>query len=90
MSDTETLGARLAHAIAAKDESALRALLADDVDFRGLTPGRTWEGTGPDAVVRTVLGSWFEPHDAVSETGERGGDLHGRRRFEPHARSRPR
>jgi hypothetical protein len=65
VSDTETLGARLAHAIAAKDESALRALLADDVDFRGLTPGRTWEGTGPDEVVRTVLGSWFEPHDEI-------------------------
>ena len=42
------IGARLAHAIAAKDEAALRAVLAADVDFRGLTPGRTWEGTGPD------------------------------------------
>ena len=31
MSDTETLGARLARAIAAKDEAALRAVLADDV-----------------------------------------------------------
>ena len=65
MSDTASLGARLAHAIAAKDESALRAVLADDVDFRGLTPGRTWEGTGPDAVVETVFGSWFEPADEI-------------------------
>lgn len=62
---TETLGARLAHAIAAKDEAALRAVLADDVDFRGLTPGRTWEGTGPDTVVETVFGSWFEPADEI-------------------------
>ena len=40
-------------------------MLADDVDFRGLTPGRTWEGTGPDAVVETVFGSWFEPDDEI-------------------------
>lgn len=65
MSETPSLGARLAHAIAAKDEAALRAVLAADVDFRGLTPGRTWEGTGPDAVVETVLGSWFEPADEI-------------------------
>ena len=62
---TETLGTRLANAIAAKDEVALRALLADDVDFKGLTPGRLWEGTGPDDVVRTVFGSWFEESDRV-------------------------
>ena len=62
---TETLGARLAAAIAAKDEAALRALLADDVDFKGLTPGRIWEGTGPDDVVATVFGSWFEDSDTI-------------------------
>ena len=62
---TETLGARLANAIAAKDEAALRGLLADDVDFKALTPRRTWEGTGPDDVVRTVFGSWFEPSDEI-------------------------
>jgi len=72
---TETLGVRLARAIAAKDEAALRAVLADDVDFRGLTPGRTWEGTGPDAVVETVFGSWFEPADEIErvvDVSERG------------------
>jgi hypothetical protein len=62
---TDTLGVRLAHAIAAKDETALRGLLADDVDFKGLTPGRVWEGTGPDDVVETVFGSWFEPSDTI-------------------------
>ena len=62
---TDTLGTRLAHAIAAKDEVALRALLAADVDFKGLTPGRVWEGTGPDDVVRTVFGSWFENSDEI-------------------------
>jgi hypothetical protein len=62
---TETLGSRLAHAIASKDEAGLRALLADDVDFKGLTPGRLWEGTGPDDVVETVFGSWFEDSDTI-------------------------
>lgn len=67
---TETLGARFAHAVAEKDEAALRALLADDVDFRGLTPGRTWEGTGPDDVVAVLLGSWFEESDRIERVVE--------------------
>jgi hypothetical protein len=62
---TDTLGTRLAHAIAAKDETALRGLLADDVDFKGLTPGRVWEGTGPEDVIETLFGSWFEDSDRI-------------------------
>ena len=61
---------QLAHAIATKDEAALRALLADDVDFKGLTPRRLWEGTGPDDVVETVFGSWFEPSDTIERVVE--------------------
>ena len=63
----QTLGARFARAIADKDESSLRAVLADGVDFRGLTPGRSREGTGPDDVVQVVLGSWFEPSDTIEQ-----------------------
>jgi hypothetical protein len=71
----ETLGARLAHAIAAKDEGTLRGLLSADVDFKGLTPGRLWEGTGPDAVVETVFGSWFEDSDTIERVvGVKDGD----------------
>ncbi|MCP3423503.1 hypothetical protein [Nocardioides pinisoli] len=62
---TDTLGTRLARAIAAKDEAALRGVLAVDVDFKGLTPGRLWEGTGPDDVVATLFGAWFEPEDRI-------------------------
>jgi len=62
---TETLGSRLANAIGAKDEAALRGLLADDVDFKAVTGRRTWEGTGPDDVVRTVFGSWFKDSDEI-------------------------
>lgn len=61
----ETLGTRFARAIATKDHDALRDLLADDVDFKGLTPGRVWEAVGPDEVLRVVLGSWFEDSDTI-------------------------
>ncbi|MGG5257349.1 hypothetical protein [Phycicoccus avicenniae] len=60
-----TLGPRLAQAIAAKDAATVHELVAADVDFRGLTPGRAWEGTGPDALVEVLFGSWFEDSDEV-------------------------
>jgi hypothetical protein len=62
---TESLGQRLARAIADKDEPALRGVLADDVDFRGLTPGRTWEANSPDEVVEIAFGHWFEESDRI-------------------------
>src|SRR5690349_13836620 len=62
---SDTLGRRFAQAIADKDEAGLRDLLADDVDFKGLTPGRVWEGDSPDDVVATVFGHWFEPADRI-------------------------
>ncbi len=62
---TDSLGRRLARAIADKDEPALRGLLADDVDFRGLTPGRSWEASSPDEVVDIAFGHWFEESDRI-------------------------
>src|SRR5690349_3472920 len=53
-----SLGERFARAVAAKDHTAVRDVLAPDVDFRALTPGRAWEGAGPDAVVDTLFGHW--------------------------------
>ncbi len=53
-----------ADAVARKDWDAVAALLADDVDFRGMTPGRIWEAGTPDDVV-AILGQWFEPSDDV-------------------------
>ena len=73
-----TLGGRLARAIADKDEAGLRALLAADVDFKGLTPGRVWEGFSPDDVLDIVLGHWFEESDRIvgdhADDGEAVGD----------------
>ena len=62
---TDSLGLRLARALAARDEAALRGVLADDVDFRGLTPGRAWEACSPDEVVDIALGHWFSSEDRI-------------------------
>lgn len=44
-----------------------QALLALDVSFRALTPGRFWEQTGVDAIVDDVtLGEWFPPERSIT------------------------
>jgi hypothetical protein len=64
----DTAGERFAHALAAKDKDGLRAVLADEIDFRGLTPGRYWEATtSQQAVDDIILGHWFEPDDHIEE-----------------------
>lgn len=61
---------RFVAAIASKDAEALRATLAPDVDFKGLTPGRLWEGRSPDEVHDVVLGTWFSEDDRVTAVVE--------------------
>jgi hypothetical protein len=57
-----TAGERFARALAAKDSDALRALMADPIDFQALTPGRHWQASVPGEVVDgIVLGRWFDP-----------------------------
>lgn len=61
-----TLGERFARALAVKDGAALRALLADRVDFRALTPGAHWDATIPEQIVDgIVLGHWFDSGDHI-------------------------
>ena len=60
-------GEKLARAITAKDAQGIADVLADDVDFRGLTPNRAWEAADAAAVVEIMLGSWFEPKDELEE-----------------------
>ena len=62
---TDALGVRLAEAIAAKDTDALTSLLAPDLDFRALTPGKFWEATTPGDVAEVVFGTWFKVSDHV-------------------------
>jgi hypothetical protein len=35
------------------------------VDFRGLTPNRSWEATGAEDVLAVLLRSWFEDSDQI-------------------------
>jgi hypothetical protein len=42
-----TLGEQFARALAAKDFTRVSELLHSEVDFRGMTPRRFWEATGP-------------------------------------------
>jgi SnoaL-like domain len=61
----EALGVAFAQALARKDFDQVAALLHPEIDFRGLTPGRTWEASGPGAVIDDVLSLWFEESDTL-------------------------
>jgi hypothetical protein len=68
---------RFVQAIADHDRGSLEALLASDIDFRGLTPGRAWEARSPVDVVDVLLGNWFEDSDHIEAVTrlERGDDV---------------
>jgi len=59
------LGAEFAKALAAKDVDRLAPLIHSEIDFRGMTPSRTWEAADRDAVLTILLGSWFEDTDEI-------------------------
>lgn len=60
-----TIGRQFAEALARKDRAALSDLLAPDVSFKGLTPGRFWEAEDPDGVFEIVFGTWFDDQDRI-------------------------
>jgi hypothetical protein len=61
-------GERFARALAAKDTHALRAVLADPIDFEALTPGRHWQASDPGTVINDiVLGRWFDASDHIED-----------------------
>ena len=62
----ETLGELFARALAAKDFREVSELLHPEVDLKGLTPGRSWDASGPTAVDE-VLQQWFEPTDEIKQ-----------------------
>ena len=65
---TATAGERFARALAAKDGDALCVLLAGQVDFQALTPGRHWQAsTGRQAVEEIILACWFGAGDDIKE-----------------------
>ncbi len=58
-------GRAFARAVAGKDRAGLLEVLADDIDFRALTPGRSWEAASAPEVADVLFGSWFEPQDDI-------------------------
>ena len=63
----KTIAERFVRAIAEKDREQLLRLLAPDVDFRGMTPGRFWETDRAETLVDDVLFTWFAPDEVVEE-----------------------
>jgi hypothetical protein len=62
---TTTLGTEFARAFAGKDGGRVRELVHPEIDFRGLTPNRSWEASDPDALVEILFGMWLEATDEV-------------------------
>ena len=60
-----TLGADFARAFADRNAERVRDVLHPEVDFRGLTPNRFWEASGPDDVVEILFDNWLEEKDHV-------------------------
>lgn len=61
------VGATFARHLAAKRWDDLRQLLAGDVRFKGVTPGRFWRAETPTQVVTDVLQEWFGDSDHIEE-----------------------
>jgi hypothetical protein len=59
---------RLARSVANQDAGVLRQLLASNVSFRALTPGRVWECEDAAEIVDEVLlGTWFSADRTVTD-----------------------
>ncbi len=58
-------GGAFARAVAGKDRAGVLAVLDEHVDFRALTPNRSWEASSAEATAEVLFGSWFEPQDEI-------------------------
>jgi ketosteroid isomerase-like protein len=61
----QSIGVAYATALADKDYEQLRLLLAPEIDFRSLTPNRTWEASDSETLIREILQQWFEDSDEI-------------------------
>jgi hypothetical protein len=61
------VGREFVEAFAAKDFDRIHELVDPEIDFRGLTPKRAWEASGPSELVSVVLRQWLEASDHVDE-----------------------
>jgi ketosteroid isomerase-like protein len=62
-----SLGAAFADAVASKDYARMAELLHPEVDFRALTPNRSWQANDPDTVIEEILKAWIEDDEHVEE-----------------------
>jgi hypothetical protein len=58
------LGEAFARAMAAKDHDRLRELLHPELDFRAMTPKRSFEGSSPDGLIDAAT-LWFGDDDIL-------------------------
>jgi hypothetical protein len=65
MADQFSLGVQFARALADKDFARINDLMDPNVDFRGMTPSRSWEATDSETLVTEVLAKWFEESDLI-------------------------
>ena len=61
------LGHRFAEALGRKDFAAAAAVFGPEMEFRALTPRRTWEASDPAGLVDEILRHWFEDGDEIDE-----------------------
>jgi hypothetical protein len=69
-----TLGADFARAFAEKDGQRVRELVHPEIDFKGLTPSRSWEAGDPDSLVSILFDKWLEDKDEVESLDQIEGD----------------
>ena len=65
MEQQASVGVEFARALAGKDSVRLLELLHPEIEFRALTPGRSWEANDREAVLSVLLGKWFEENDHI-------------------------
>ena len=62
----ERAGPAFAHALAARDFDKLRSLLDPEVEFRALTPRRSWEADGDSPTVE-LFRNWFDEATVIEQ-----------------------
>ena len=62
-----TVGREFAEALSRKDFGRVAELVDPGLDFRGLTPNRTWQSSNAAEFVSDVLEKWFEESDVIEE-----------------------
>jgi hypothetical protein len=65
-----SLGRAFAEAFTDGDEQRVRQLLSAEVDFKALTPNKSWQASGPAAVVSEVIRPWLVDAEAIDELME--------------------